>query len=159
MRIQNWLLIGLLAVAPAACKHKDGGSTVGSGGGGSGSAAASDKKLFDRLGGMDAIKAVVDDFVGNVAADARINARFANTDIPHFKQMLTDQVCNATGGPCEYKGKDMKTAHTGMKITEAEFTALVEDLVKSLDKFKVPEKEKGELLGALGGMKPQIVGL
>ena len=72
---------------------------------------------------------------------------------------INDQICNATGGPCEYKGKDMKTVHTGMKITDADFNALVEDLVKSLDKFKVPEKEKGELLSTLGGLKPQIVGL
>ena len=57
-----------------------------------------------------------------------------------------------------YKGKDMKTAHKGMGISDADFNALVEDLVKSLDKFSVPAKEKGELLGILGPLKPQIVG-
>jgi hemoglobin len=116
------------------------------------------KSLYDRLGGKPAITAVVDDFIGNVAADDRINARFAHADIPHLKMELVDQICAGTGGPCSYTGKDMPTAHRGMNISDAEFNDLVEDLVKSLDKFKVPAKEKGELLGILGPMKPAIVG-
>jgi hemoglobin len=116
-----------------------------------------DKSLYERLGGLDAIKAVVDDFVANVAADTAINARFANTNMPAFKQQLVDQICEATGGPCKYTGKDMPTAHAGMKISDAEFDALVGDLKKTLDKFKVPDREQGELLGALGGMKSDIV--
>jgi hemoglobin len=114
--------------------------------------------LYDRLGGKPAITAVIDDFVGNVAGDTRINKRFANADIPRLKMRLVDQVCEASGGPCKYTGASMRDAHKGMNITDAEFGALVEDLVKSLDKFKVPAKEKNELLGALGGMKPDIVG-
>ena len=116
------------------------------------------KSLYDRLGGKDAITAVVDDFVGNVAADKRINGFFAKANVPNLKRNLVDQICQATGGPCTYTGKDMKTAHKGMGIKDADFNALVEDLVKSLDKFKVPEKEKGELLTILGSLKPQIVG-
>lgn len=116
------------------------------------------KSLYDRLGGKDAIVAVVDDFVGNVAADNRINRYFANANIPRLKRNLVDQICAGTGGPCTYTGKDMKAAHAGMGISDADFNALVGDLVKSLDKFKVPEKEKGELLGILGPMKPAIVG-
>ena len=115
------------------------------------------KSLYERLGGKPAIQAVVDDFIANVAADGRINKRFAGTDIPRLKTMLVDQVCEASGGPCKYTGRSMKAAHAGMRITDAEFNALVEDLVKSLDKFKVPAQEKNELLGALGGMKPDIV--
>jgi hemoglobin len=114
--------------------------------------------LYDRLGKKEAITAVVDDFVGNVAADTRINSFFAKTDIPHLKQMLVEQICQATGGPCQYSGKDMRTAHDGMNITEDQFNALVGDLVKSLDKFKVGDREKNELLGALGGMKGDIDG-
>jgi hemoglobin len=114
--------------------------------------------LYDRLGGKPAITAVVDDFVGNVAGDSRINRRFAGTNIPRLKTMLVDQICEASGGPCKYTGRSMRDVHTGMNISDAEFGALVEDLVKSLDKFKVPAKEKGELLGALGGMKGDIVG-
>ena len=122
------------------------------------SAAAPQQSLYERLGGKDAIVAVVDDFVGNIAKDNRINARFANSDIPHLKLMLSDQICAATGGPCKYTGKDMKTSHVGMKITDEEFTALVEDLKLSLVKFKVPVATQNDLVGALAGMKPDIVG-
>ena len=117
-----------------------------------------DKSLYERLGGTPAITAVVDDFIGNVAGDARINRRFAKTDIPALKTALVDQICAGSGGPCTYRGGDMKTVHKGMRIRDEEWNALVEDLVKSLDKFKVPAKEKGELLSVLGPMKPDIVG-
>lgn len=123
-----------------------------------GMAPMQQKSLYDRLGGQGALVAVVDDFVGNVAADNRINKFFAKTDIPRLKRLLVEQICAGTGGPCTYTGRDMKSAHARMGINDAQFNALVEDLVKSLDKFKVPEKEKGELLGILGPMKPSIVG-
>lgn len=113
--------------------------------------------LYERLGGKAAISAVVDQFVANVAGDDRINGRFATTDIPKLKGHLVDQVCSATGGPCTYKGRDMKTTHAGMRISNADFGALVEDLVKALDTFKVPTQEKNELLGLLGPMKKDIV--
>ena len=120
--------------------------------------AASTASLYDRLGGQGAITAVVDDFVGNVAADKRINGFFAGTDVPRLKRLLVEQICAGTGGPCTYTGRDMQSAHRGMKIDDAEFNALVEDLVKTLDKFNVPSREKNELLAALGPMKPSIVG-
>lgn len=118
-------------------------------------AAKSD--LYDRLGGQRAIVAVIDDFVGRVAADARINIRFSNTDIPKFKNLLIEFVCMATGGPCTYTGQDMETSHAGMELVDEEFTAVVEDFSAALDKFKVPAKEKAELLGALGPLQPSIV--
>jgi hemoglobin len=127
-------------------------------------ASAQDKKsLYDRLGGKKGITTVVNDFVGNVGGDNRINKFFADTvkdkaRLDKFKGNLVSQICNASGGPCKYGGKDMKTAHKGMGITDADFGALVEDLVKALDKNKVDATSKGELLTALGGMKGQIVG-
>ncbi len=141
-------VIGILAVvalAATGCASMDSGMTA-------------QKSLYDRLGGKPAITAVIDDFIGNVAADVRINQRFANANIARLKTMLVDQICEAAGGPCKYSGQTMVEAHRGMNIEDAEFTALVEDLVRSLDKFKVPAKEKNELLAALGGLKPQIVG-
>lgn len=118
--------------------------------------------LYQRLGGKEAIAAVVDEFVKNVANDQRINSFFQTTAadpqrLANFKKLLVDQICEATGGPCRYTGKNMKEAHQGMGIKEFHFDALVEDLVKALDKFKVGEKEKKELLGALGPMKSDIV--
>ena len=123
---------------------------------------AKDKSPYDRLGGKKAITMVVDEFVSRVAADTRINMYFgaAAKDpkrMAMFKMKLVDQICQASGGPCKYMGKDMKTAHAGMGITGGQFDALVQDLVGALDKFKVGEKEKGELLGALGPMKSDIV--
>lgn len=140
----------IAAIGIAAC----GGKTKGPESGGTAPGAT----LYDRLGGKDAITAVVKDFVEErVAKDNRINAQFANTDIPGLEGKLADQICQATGGPCTYTGKDMKTAHAGMKITDADFDALVEDLKASLAKFKVGAKEQEELLGALGGMRGDIV--
>ena len=104
-----------------------------------------------------AADAGVDDFLTNVGGDDRINHFFANTDLKRLNTMLVNQIGQATGGPQKYTGRDMKTAHAGLKIMEDDFNALVEDLVKSLDKFKVPEKEKSELLAILGPMKPDIV--
>ena len=113
--------------------------------------------LFERLGGKDAITAVVDDFVARCAGDARINGKFARTDIARLKASLVDQVCEATGGPCTYTGRDMRTTHDGMAVTGGEFEALVADLVATLDKFGVGEAEKAELLGALAPMRSDIV--
>ncbi len=132
---------------------------------------AAEKPLAERLGGYKSISKVVDEFVANCAADTRINSFFAATAsdkkrLAKFKTNLTDQICTAGGGwkmvgkkkvACTYTGKDMKTAHAGMGVQAEHFTALVEDLVKALDKFKVPEKEKGELLAALGPMQGDIV--
>lgn len=113
--------------------------------------------LYDRLGGKDAITAVVDDLVAGCAADTRINAKFAKSDIARLKTMLVDQVCEATSGPCTYMGRDMRETHKGMGVTTGEFDALVEDLVSTLDRFSVPPAEREELLGLLGPMKPDIV--
>ncbi|HMG24662.1 MAG TPA: hypothetical protein VK607_25170 [Kofleriaceae bacterium] len=113
--------------------------------------------LYDRLGGKPAIAAVTKEFLVRIAADARIKHRFFNTDLPKLETLLVEFVCMATGGPCRYTGRDMETSHAGMELVDDEFTALVEDLAGALDKFKVPAREKGELLGALGPLQPQIV--
>ena len=143
LTISTWLLGVWMVLAFSACPET---KTMPGG-----------KSLYDRLGGKAAISAVVDQFVANVAADTRINGRFATTDIPKLKGHLVDQICMATGGPCTYTGRDMKTTHAGMKISNADFAALVEDLVKALETFKMPAAEKGELLGLLAPMKKDIV--
>lgn len=113
--------------------------------------------LYKRLGENAAITAVVAEFVTNVGADTRINKFFAGVDLKRLNTLLVEQIGQATGGPEKYTGRDMKSTHAGMKVTKADFDALVEDLVKALDKFKVPEKEKSELLAILGPMNKDIV--
>ena len=115
------------------------------------------RSLYDRLGGKDAIVAVVDDFVARAAADGRINAKFARTDVPRLKAMLVEQVCAATGGPVSYTGRGRRETHDGMGVTAGEFDALVADLVATLSQFKVPTAEQQELLGILGSLRGDIV--
>ena len=116
-----------------------------------------DGSLYQRLGGRDAVVAVIDDFVGRCAADARINQKFARTDVPRLKKMLVDQVTAATGGPGMYRGRSMTETHDGMGVTAGEFDALVGDLVATLDHFGVPAVEQQELLGILGTLRGDIV--
>ena len=123
--------------------------------------APSGPSLYRRLGGREGIALVVADFATAMTADPRVSARFKDLKAPEverFKSNLADQICEASGGPCSYLGKDMKTTHTGMKITEAEWTATVENLVKALDKNNVNAQAKQELLGTLAPMKKDIVG-
>jgi len=113
--------------------------------------------LFKRLGGMDSIAAVIEDFRDRVAKDDRINQKFAKTDLARLRQMLIDQVCEASGGPCKYAGRSMKEAHAGMRVTTGEFDALVQDLVATLNHFKVGKTEQDEILSVLGPLKTDIV--
>jgi hemoglobin len=115
------------------------------------------KTLYQRLGGRPAIVAVVNDFVGNVARDKRINAFFADADIPRLKRLLVQQICAGSGGPCKYEGRSMREAHRGLGVRNRDFDALVEDLVMSLNKFGVRPREQRELLAVLGPMRRDIV--
>jgi hemoglobin len=118
---------------------------------------AKGKPLYERLGGKEAITAVVDTFVGKVGADKRINGYFASTDLTKLKMHLVNQICQASGGRCKYTGRTMKQTHAGMGVTNAAFDALVEDLVAALDHHKVGKIEKDELLAVLGPMRSDIV--
>lgn len=146
-RLASLIIVLGMAIAVAGCNTMESSSGK----------MMAEKSLYDRLGGKPAIMAVVDDFVGRVATDKRINGKFTTANIPRLKAMLVDQICQASGGPCTYTGRDMKTTHAGMGISGEEFDALVGDLVATLNKFKVGERERNELLGALGPMKKDIV--
>jgi hemoglobin len=116
--------------------------------------------LYKRLGGYDAIAAVTDDFIGRLATDKSLQRFFAGhskDSLGRIRQLVVDQLCAATGGPCVYIGRDMKTSHQGMGISEADWNTAANHLVATLDKFKVPEREKNEVLGAVSSFKKDIV--
>jgi hemoglobin len=148
-------LLALTLVALSACKKTEQSAATDTTKTVTDTLAA--QSLYQRLGGKAAITSVVDSFVARVAADTRINKKFARSDVGRVKTMLVDQICSQTGGPCTYTGRSMKEAHANMGVTEGEFGALVEDLVTTLKSFNVPEKEQNELLTALGSMKGDIV--
>ena len=121
---------------------------------------AQEKSLYERVGGYNALAAVVDDFIGRLVADKQFEKFFVgqSTDSKkRIRQHILDQFCAATGGPCIYTGREMKTSHAGLGITNADWDAAAKHLVASLDKFKVPEKEKGEILAFVTSLKKDIV--
>jgi hemoglobin len=119
--------------------------------------ATAQPTLYQRLGGYDAIPAVVDEAIKNIAADRRINRFFKGANIQRLRRQLADQICAASGGPCVYTGRDMKSAHAGMGIKSSHFDALVQDLGKALNKFRVPAREQRELVALLAPTKKDIV--
>ncbi len=142
-------LLVLASIAPAYAQPPQASSTM------------QPPSLYKRLGGYDALAAVTDDFVGRLASDPKLSRFFVahnEEGLKRIRQHVVDFLCVATGGPCVYTGQDMKTAHTGLHITEEDWNASVKHLVETLEKFKVPEKEKGEVLAAISGLKGDIVG-
>ena len=123
-------------------------------------AKAQDKTLYQRLGGYDAIAAVSDEFIGRLANDdqeKRFFIGFSTDSKKRIRQHLVDQLCNATGGPCVYTGRDMKTSHAGAGISKADWDHSVKILIEVLNKFKVPDKEQKELFALLGPLEKDIV--
>lgn len=124
-------------------------------------ATAQDKKsLYTRLGGYDAIALVVDDFITRLATDKRFErffTGFSDDSKKRLRQHILDQFCAAAGGPCVYTGREMRTSHKGLGITEADWDAAAKHLVEALDKYKVPETEKNELLAFVVTQKKDIV--
>ncbi len=114
--------------------------------------------LYRELGGTPGITQVVDLFLVRLNADARINTLFAHVDHADLRRLVIEQLCAATGGPCVYSGRSMEEAHSGLNLTEADFSAFMGDLVAAMDEGKVPMAQQNRLLALLVPMKPQIVG-
>jgi len=118
------------------------------------------KSLYQRLGGYDALAAVTDDFIGRLATNKQLTRFFgglSDDSKGKLRQHVVDLLCQTTGGPCIYTGRDMKTSHKGLGITDADWEAAVKDLNGTLDKFKVPKPERDEVLAAISGLKKDIV--
>ena len=118
------------------------------------------KSLYTRVGGYDALALVVDDFIVRLATDKRFErffAGFSNDSKQRLRQHILDQFCKAAGGPCVYLGRDMKTTHGGLGITEADWDAAAKHLVAAMDKYKVPQAEKDELMAFVATQEKDIV--
>lgn len=119
-----------------------------------------ERSLYARLGGYDALAAVSDDFITRLATNkllGRFVVGLSDDSKKKLRQHFVEFLCNATGGSCVYMGRDMKTSHTGLGISEEDWKESVKLLVETLDKFKVPEKERDEVLAAVSGLKKDIV--
>lgn len=119
--------------------------------------------LFERLGGVYPIAAVVDDFIERIMEDPRLNANPKVDEAHHrvsragFKYLVTEQVCMATGGPQKYTGRSMYDSHVHLDITEPEWQAFLDDLKQTLNKFGVPAPEQGEIFAIVASTKNDIV--
>ena len=145
------ILLSLALFLASACATNSAAQSAGD---------QSGPSLYKRLGGYDAIAAVSDDFIARLAADKQLSRFLVGMSADsqkRLRQLVVDQLCQATGGPCIYIGRPMKTAHAGLGITESDWQLTVKHLVASLDKFKVPEKEKQEFLALASSLKPDIV--
>jgi hemoglobin len=119
--------------------------------------ARADKTLYESMGGESALRAALDHFADIVVADDRINFTFAEANMATFKQLLFEQLCNLSGGPCKYTGRDMRASHAKLKINNAEFNALAEDLYISLGQAGVPYRLQNKLMALLAPMQHEIV--
>lgn len=122
--------------------------------------AAPKAPLYQRLGGYDALAAVTDDFLGRLGKDPQLGkflTGHSKDSLQRLRQLVVDQLCAATGGPCVYIGRDMKTAHAGLGITSDHFATAAAHLTATLDAFKVPAAEKAEVLALVGSLEKDIV--
>jgi len=121
------------------------------------SAGAQAQTLYEQIGGEPALKATVEELMLIMESDPRINFTFAETDIPKFKQLLFDQICNLSGGPCQYTGRSMQESHEKLKVTNAMFNALAEDLYLAFDRVGVPYRVQNKVMALLAPMQRDIV--
>jgi hemoglobin len=153
--------LALSAMPAAGCllSGTDSTSGIDEGGGDTGPrpGPSSGSPLFVRLGGVDGIRAVVDEMVSRMAADRRIQRFFVDTDFRRLKAQLVVQICELSGGPCRYRGRAMRSVHRGRRIRPMHFEAMLEDVRDALKAAQVGERERHELLAILRALKPQVV--
>jgi len=121
------------------------------------STGGKDNSLYIALGAQSGITQLSDDFVTRLMADQRLRPFFEKTNLPHFKLQLADQFCVVSGGPCVYKGADMKSSHANFDIAKADFNALVEVLQQSMDAKGIPFRAQNRLLALLAPMHREVI--
>jgi len=118
---------------------------------------ASSAALYQAFGEKAGLVKLMDDFVPRLQADPRLAEAFKNANVENLKMQLVNQICQVSGGPCEYKGADMKAAHSNMDITKTDFNALVEVLQKSMDAQGIAFSSQNQLLARLAPMHRDVI--
>lgn len=134
-------ILSIVLIALTACVHQP----------------RQDMQLYRDLGELDGITRIVDDFLFQLAEDDSIIHHFEDTDIDRFREKLIEQICNLSGGPCEYTGDSMKVSHAGMDITTGQFNSLVEDLIVAMENEHIPTATQNGLLAQLAPMYDEIM--
>jgi len=151
-----------LALAAAGCPRMGSGAGGGLEPDGSdsragGSLVEEEKSLYVRLGGVDGIRAVVDEMVGRMAADPRIQGFFAGADFRRLKAQMVVELCELSGGPCRYRGRSLRRVHDGRGIRAAHFDAMIEDVSDALRAVQIGERERHELVAILRNLEADVV--
>lgn len=120
-------------------------------------AASAEQTLYEQIGGESVLRKTVEEFVVIMEDDDRINFAFGNTDITKFKQLLFEQLCNVTGGPCEYTGRSMEESHRELAIDNAMFNALAEDVYLAFDRVGVPYRLQNKVMAIFAPMQKDMV--
>ena len=139
MKIISSLLLGTLLVL-AGCQSLNSSAT-----------------LYDELGGMPVIEKITDNFITEISFDQQIAAHFRETKIDRFREKLIEQLCNVSGGPCEYSGDSMLDVHRKMQITEGEFNRMVDLLINAMNQAGVAHRTQNKLIARLAPMRPDII--
>ena len=119
-----------------------------------------EKTLYERLGGYDAISAVVKDLLPRLMSDSQLGRFWENRGedgINREEQLLIDYLCSSSGGPLLYTGRDNKTSHKGMGISENDWDKFIGHLNSTLDKFQLPQQERSDVIGFIESTKGDIV--
>jgi hemoglobin len=118
---------------------------------------AHQQTLYQRLGGAPVVSSIVDSFIVRFSDDTRVAPTFRKTDIEKFRRLINEQICNLTGGGCKYTGRDMKSSHEGLHITESQFNAIVEDLEEAMTLQRIPIELQNEVIAKLAPLRGDII--
>lgn len=147
MKIRNSIAIILATLFLVACSSEAPDTSV-----------SVERTLYERIGGKQKVKAIVEDIWNNHAKNPIVKDRFAASDPVYVKKRVFEIFAAATGATdVEYKGMDMKTAHKGMNISEMEFNAVVDDVLAACEMHKVAQRERNEVLAILWSVRKDIV--
>ncbi|RUO80470.1 group 1 truncated hemoglobin [Idiomarina tyrosinivorans] len=120
-------------------------------------AGAAQQSLYQQFGGKQGIADITEEMLFQVGGDERIAHHFEDVDIVRLHRLLTEQICQVVGGPCEYTGDTMKASHRNLGISTGDFNVLVEHLIRAMEKFDIPTSAQNQLLAKLAAMHNDVV--